>query len=542
MTARPRPSISLEDAAIGVRFLWLLPGFLRNPIGLAEARRILRGRLERREADFLALARRAIYRHAASPYRELLIRAGCEYGDFARLVRQNGVEGALQRLYQSGVYLTVEEFKGRRPTVRGSATLAVNPERLRNPLSAPHVAARSGGSRGRGTPVPIDLQFIRDRAVNRCLIFDARGAAGWHHAHWGIPGSATVGQILQFSAFGAAPARWFSEVDPGAPSLHPRYRWSARLMRWGSLLAGVPLPQPRHVSPEQPLPIARWMAGVLRAGGTPHLYASASSAVRLCQAAYEAGVELAGARLTIGSEPITAARLAVIERVGARAAPNYGTVESGLIGSGCLAPTTPDDVHLMHDLNTVIQPRAAGGPGGVPRSALFVSSLRPTAPFVLLNVSLGDQATLEQRACGCPLERLGWSTHLHTVRSFEKLTAGGMTFLDTDVIRVLEEVLPARFGGGPTDYQLVEEEDESGRPRLRLLVHPRVGVLDAEAVADTFLSAIGPGSGAERVMALQWRQAGLLRVEREAPRATAMGKVLHLHTERRPRSPASDRP
>jgi hypothetical protein len=76
--------------------------------------------------------------------------------------------------------------------------------------------------------------------------------------------------------------------------------------------------------------------------------------------------------------------------------------------------------------------------------------------MVLLNLSLGDHARLERRACGCPLERLGWDTHLETIRSFEKLTAAGMNFLDVDVIRVLEEILPARFGGGPTDYQLQE--------------------------------------------------------------------------------------
>ena len=34
----------------------------------------------------------------------------------------------------------------------------------------------------------------------------------------------------------------------------------------------------------------------------------------------------------------------------------------------------------------------------------------------------------------------------------EKLNAGGMTFLDTDIVRLLERDLPARFGGGPTDF------------------------------------------------------------------------------------------
>ena len=52
----------------------------------------------------------------------------------------------------------------------------------------------------------------------------------------------------------------------------------------------------------------------------------------------------------------------------------------------------------------------------------------------------------------------------HTIRSHEKLTAGGMTLLDTDVIRLLDEVLPARFGGAPTDYQLVEHESDDGEP------------------------------------------------------------------------------
>jgi hypothetical protein len=112
-----------------------------------------------------------------------------------------------------------------------------------------------------------------------------------------------------------------------------------------------------------------------------------------------------------------------------------------------------------------------------------------------------------------------------------------MTFLDTDLIRVLEEVLPARFGGAPTDYQLVEEEREDGRPRLRLLVHPRIGPVDADALADAFLSAIGSGSGGEHVMALLWREARLLRVERQPPLAGPSGKIQHLHAgAARPRS------
>jgi hypothetical protein len=51
---------SLDDVLIGVRFFRKLPSFLRRRLTVAEARAILRARLERREPAFLALVKRAI--------------------------------------------------------------------------------------------------------------------------------------------------------------------------------------------------------------------------------------------------------------------------------------------------------------------------------------------------------------------------------------------------------------------------------------------------------------------------------------------------
>jgi hypothetical protein len=284
------------------------------------------------------------------------------------------------------------------------------------------------------------------------------------------------------------------------------------------------------------------MAGALRAGQVPHLWTFPSSAVRVCEAAFEDGADLRGAQFTISGEPITAARLVTIARVGAEVGPRYGTIECGPIGYGCRDPKHADDLHLQTDLHALIQAGVDGADRGLPGSATLITSLRPAAPFIMLNVSMGDQAILTERSCGCPLEGLGWGTHLHSIRSFEKLTAGGMTFLDRDVIHVLEEVLPARFGGGPTDYQLLEEETGEGHPMLRLLVHPALGQLDEAAIVDTVLSTIGQGSGAERVMGDVWRRAGFLRVERHPPRATTTGKILHLAVERPPEYGAEARP
>ena len=374
---------------------------------------------------------------------------------------------------------------------------------------------------------------MRDGTANVLLSLDGRGGLGWAHGTWEVPGGAALLTLLRMGGCGARGIRWFVKVPLDAPGLHPRYRWSARALRWGSLAVGRPLPPPVHVPVDKPEPVMRWMADTLAAGKTPYLYTFASSAVALCRTAAQLGIDVTGTQFAVTGEPLTPARLAAIRTAGAQAANHYGSAEAGYVGHGCLAPAAADDTHVYQDLHAVIQPGAASPGPELPPSALLVTSMRPTAPLILLNVSMGDEARVRDRRCGCPLEHVGWRPHLEDIRSFEKLTTAGMTFLDADVVHVLEEVLPARFGGGPTDYQLVEEEAPGGEARLRLLVHPDVGPVDAAALLSAFLDGIGGGSGVERVMATHWRRAGLPTIERQRPRTTALGKIQHLHVERR---------
>ncbi len=519
--------VSLADLRVAMRVLWSLASHLRRPLSPEEAVATIRRRLERREADFLDLVDRAIYANPRSPYYRLLALAGCERGDVKALVEKEGVEGALTVLFRNGVYLTSDEFKGRQMAKRGSAVVAVDPSQLRSPLSALHLPTRTSGSGGTPSPVVYDVASIRDRAVNTLLTLKAQGGDAWVKAVWGVStGSAPV--VIRFGSFGPPVARWFVHVSPTASGLHPRYRWVARTLRMAASMGGVAFPWPEQVSITNPLPIARWMAETLRAGDVPHLYAFVSPVVRLCQAARDAGIELRGARFTVTGEPVTAARLALIRAVGAEVVADYGSVDAGgPMSHSCLTPVAPDDVHFFHDLHALIQ--AGTEPGhGLPPRAVLLTSLRATSPLVLLNVSMGDQAFVAHRRCDCPLGALGWDMHLHTIRSFEKLTAGGMTFLDTDVVRILEEELPARFGGGPADYQLIENEGDDVGAGLVLAVHPGVGPLDERTVREAFLSAIGRGAGAERIMALHWREAELPRIERRVPLPSGTGKILHV--------------
>ncbi len=526
------PPFSRDDVAVGLRFLAALPRFLRTPLSLDAMRAIVRERFARREARFLACVARA-RALPGSPYARLLDHAGCTQEDVAAAVRRDGVEGALATLHAAGVCLSGDEFKGRRAVVRGSLSFDVDPATLVDPLAVVHGLSESSGSRGARTPVPIDLAFVRDHAVNTHLALEAHGGRGWTHAHHGVPGGTSVTNPLEFAKGGRPPARWFTPVDVATPGLAPRYRWGVRAMRIGSAIAGVPLPGPTLATFEDPSPVVRWMADELARGRTPHLWGYASTAVLVCQAAADAGVDLRGARFTMGGEPTTLARRAAVESCGAVALPRMGTTETDILSFACAHPRAADDMHFFDDRHALIQPGAGRARPGIPDDAMLLTSLLDTAPLPLLNVCMGDRATLSRRDCGCGLAREGWGLHLHDVRSFEKLTAGGITFLDVDVIRVLEETMPARFGGRPADWQLVERLDgERARPEVVLVVDPSVGGLDADAVADAFLAAIGGGSGGERLMELQWRGSRTLRVVREAPRRTASGKVLHVALER----------
>ena len=92
----------------------------------------------------------------------------------------------------------------------------------------------------------------------------------------------------------------------------------------------------------------------------------------------------------------------------------------------------------------------------------------------------------------------------------------------------MEDVLPQRFGGGPTDYQLVEEEGAGGRSRIVLCVAPRLGPLDEHDVAETALSFLRSQGPAESMMAKIWEAGETLQVARREPVVTQAGKVLPL--------------
>jgi hypothetical protein len=461
---------SLHDVLIGLRFFWRLPFFIRRRMNLTQARELVQHRLANRNQLFLDVCKRTI--RANSVYARLFNLAGCTIEDIKHLVEKEGLEGALQTIYKQGVYLTGDEFKGLRPVVRGSTRFHIRPEQLRNPDAANHIPALTGRSRGQGTAVLFDLEDCWEGGMDALTSLGAHGPHDWVQGHWQLPGSGVLGWVIRTTMMDLPPERWFSQVDSRAPGVHWRYVWSERALRWGSALAGVKLPLPQFVPMKDLSPIAKWVSLTLDSGKTPHICTTVSSAVRLCLFAQDKGIDLTGAFFTVLGEAVTPARVGVFKKAGVTFIARYSSMEAGLIGLTCHNPTASDDMHIVSNSVALIQAGVSGVNAGLPPKALLITRLTQKNHFDLINFSIGDQAEMGQRSCGCPLGEIGWHWHLKDIRSYEKLTGGGITFSDHHLIRILEEVLPQRFGGAPTDYQLVEEEGKNGLPVMKLLASP----------------------------------------------------------------------
>ena len=109
-----------------------------------------------------------------------------------------------------------------------------------------------------------------------------------------------------------------------------------------------------------------------------------------------------------------------------------------------------------------------------------------------------------------------------------------MTLVGNDLLRILEEVLPERFGGTTLDYQLQEEEDEHGLTRLVLAISPRVHLADEAEVVEFLLQQLSATSPMADAAGSVWRRAGTLRVVRREPVLTARTKFQSFHTVRKP--------
>lgn len=535
----------IGEAKIWGQFLSGLRPFLKKTISLEDAKSIVQQRFEQQESNFLAWVEQGIYGYSRSPYLPMLKLAQCEMGDIRNMVRDKGLDKSLMALREAGVHVSFEEYKGRKPIVREGQVLPVEVGDFDNPFVHHYYRGESGGTTGAPTRVLIDLDHLADQAPIIMLGRDANDLLDLPTAIWLdiLPDVAGIMNILRPARFGNVPQKWFSPdmIRDSSALMSAKFRLATNSMIAMSRLYGTPIPWSETVRLDEPLKIAHWMAKMLEKQGACLLYTHVSKALRVCIAALDEGIDLTGAAIMAGGEPPTETKVREIRRTGARWIPIYPFSEYGTVGVGCANPEDENDLHLLDDGLALIQyPRQIPG-SSIMVEAFNYTTLLPTAPKLFLNIESDDYGVIEERSCGCLLESYGYSRHLRYVRSFSKLTGEGGTLIGSEMIRILEDVLPARFGGSALDYQLMEEEDERGFTRLSLLVHPKIQIDDENAVIEAVLDALqqesaGPGKGslaAEMTRSI-WKQANTLQVKRKPPILTSHGKMMPLYVVRNP--------
>jgi hypothetical protein len=337
-----------------------------------------------------------------------------------------------------------------------------------------------------------------------------------------LPASGGVNNLLIYGRMGVATERWFARVVPG---LQDRYALlTTRLIVCMGKLFAPGFPKPELTSLREVERIIHWIMERKRQGQSCCITAAASNAARIARMAIEMRLSLEGTKFICSGEPFTDAKREVIERSGASGTPRYAYGGSVNIGFGCGKPAYTDEIHVNQSMVALIAHRRTDE-HGVAVEPLLCTTLHPYSSRIYLNVESGDYASMHERQCGCALEKAGLSLRLRQIRSFEKFTSEGMNYNYIDLFELMENSFPKEFGGGPGDYQLVEEEDDKGQTHISIVVDPQVRDLNEDRLCLRLRKALGEKPWHSRF----WTEAGTIRVKREAPHASARGKILPLH-------------
>ena len=506
-----------------------LRDFYRDPIEPERIRDQLKAQIENRAERFLDLARTEIYDRPSSPYLRLLKIAGCAYSDLSAGVKTNGLESTLSGLARNGVYLTDAEYKGKTEVVRSGDSFRCSLEDFEPAVKPAGMLLFSSGTTGRVTLSYNSLPWVAKQSLSTILFLQSHDLLDCHHALYDsfYSGSAGMFHFLSLAKAGIAPDRRFARDPPDRWLARTYHNLITREVTLAGRWFGPGFPFPEAVDLDQLGVIVEWAAEHHRNGRRTCLRAVASIAVRIARSAWQQGTSLEGLTFIASGEPVTLAKQKVVERAGARLAVQYGsTPGSVIIGYGCAKRRHLDEMHIDEQLLAVTEHPYAVTAGGRSVRPLLFTTLDPSDRYLRFNVENGDNAKIERRECGCPFGEVGMTLLIHEVGSHEKFTSEGLNYDFSSLFGFVEDTLPAEFGGGLGDYQILEEEDTEGVSRVTLLVHPQVGALDEQRLQARFIEEIGKGPRENESIAAVWQKRGTVQIRRDIPLESDRGKVL----------------
>jgi len=497
----------------------------------------IRQNLEHREDIWLDTLHNTVFSRQSNPYHVMFKLAGCSYEDLVQLVRQGGIEDTLKKLRFAGVYLDHDEFKGFKPIVRSGKAIAATTESFANPIITGWFHGSSGGSRSAGTMTCTGTEQLMHLTAYAALNAEEFSLGGFPYviARPTLPSIAGLLFCLLYSRIGCAVGPWFAFGGRLSNSLHYRIltAYIVALARWH----GSRAPFPRHLPPNDFSPVARWIARQPKQMHRCALQAVASTGVRIASAALAEGLDISGTLFFSGGEALTDAKRRAIEAAGAEVFPAYWISEIGQIGHSCRQMNTGNRVHLFRDTVAVItDPREAPFSNSKVNSLLF-TTLLPHAPYIFINVEMQDAGLLDEKRCDCVYQKVGFTQQISGIYSYGKLTGHGMTLVGTDIVHILEQSLPARFGGSPGDYQLVEQEG-TNQTEILLRISPRIRIKSPETVQRYLLNSFRQYNGGALAYRV-WQHSDALRVVFEEPLLTKAGKVLPLYLSKSAKDPDS---
>ena len=242
---------SWDDARRFLRFARGLPRYLASPLSPPDCHRIVEEGVRDRARNFLATLRGGVFENADSPLLALLKNAGVEPGDVERLVESGGIEDTLDRLFDAGVFVTLEEAKGLQPIRRGSFRLNVVESDFDNPMLPSDLRLSTGGSTGRPRRLLFGFDSLTFDAAHRGLFYMAHDLDGRPSALWRPPppGAAGLVTALFHAKRDESLDRWFSplpiEWSPSSAKSHALTAYSVLAGRFRR--RRVPWRRPRCV-------------------------------------------------------------------------------------------------------------------------------------------------------------------------------------------------------------------------------------------------------------------------------------------------------
>jgi hypothetical protein len=523
-------STIVSTAKAYLRFALELRGYLHNTVAYDEAQETIKHQLAHREENFISTLKTNIFDYPRSPYLALFQAANITLADVEKMVATQGLDSTLDALYDANVYVTFEEYKGRVPLKRGNLEVPLSEADFDSPNLDVAMIGATGGSTGKPTRTKVDFKYLAQSGKHAAINRHAHELSDAIVILWFglLPETAAAGSVLANAHIGLETEHWFSSIRGNESNMGWFYTFLTYVMILMARFHGLKFPFPKYVSIDDPFPIVETIAKALQKGKGVIVASTTSKSVRISLCAQQNGIDLTGVVIYGLSEPSTSAKVAMIEASGAKFLNYYATTETNEIGLACKNPTDPTDVHFMSNHLAMIQRPQQIFDQTV--NAFHFTTLLPISPKTFLNVQLDDYGIVEERDCGCPFYQMGFTTHIRQMSSFRKLTGEGVTLVGSDMVHILEHVLPSKFGGSLLDYQLVEEENAQGFTKLVLYVAPSVSIPDENEVLEVFLDTMKQSAPSVRLAQAEYRTGDVVSIRREKPIVTSRGKYFPIRT------------